>query len=84
MFLTEYLLICRPIHTSIQLEMQKVVELVHIELLVLVVIWCSFLSGGLQQSELLFLVELAFSRFPCSVVKLISISSLSNRFVSGF
>ncbi|KAG5057557.1 hypothetical protein JHK86_012553 [Glycine max] len=77
-------LIGRPIHTSIQLEMQKVVELVHIELLVLVVIWCSFLTGGLQQSELLFLVELAFSRFPCSVVKLISISSLSNRFVSGF
>lgn len=59
MFLTEYLLICRPIHTSIQLEMQKVVELEHIELLVLVEIWCSFLTGG-QQSELLFLVELAF------------------------
>lgn len=63
--------------------MQKVVELEHIELLVLVEIWCSFLTGG-QQSELLFLVELAFRWFPCSVVKLILISFLHNSFVSGF
>lgn len=66
--------------------MQKVVELVRIELLVLVEIWCSFLEGGLQQvSELLFLVEHAFRTFgPCSVVKLSLISSLPCRFDSGF
>ena len=32
-------MLCRPIHTSIQLEMRKVAELVHIELLMLVVIY---------------------------------------------
>jgi len=66
--------------------MQKVVELVRTELLVFVEIWCSFLEWGLQQvSKLLFLVELAFRRFGrCSVVKLSLISSLPDRFDSGF
>lgn len=45
------LILCRPILTSIQSEMQKVVELVLTELLVLFVMWCLLLVGALPSSK---------------------------------
>lgn len=80
------LMLCRPILTSIQLEMQKVVELVHIELLMLVeILWCSLLVGGISSRRVNFYFwwNLLLGDSALIAVELNLISSYPTCVVSG-